>query len=282
MPEGHQRRSRRALSKRARSGFLGQTASKWRPSAVAHAKFEASGAEMNNEILRILDTPHEARRPAEVELLTSLLATVGIFSKIKPEGLRLLCANITGQVLQPGQVLFAEGDHGDTLYVVLEGEVEIWIGGPPAPVLKEVQEAAQRCLQEEQDRQALVREQIAQQAALASTPGRHSLSTAGLAASGDSHGGAPDADHDAGGGDIGEHAAEARDLVYPATAATTEEVPAGAAAAAAAARSPEAEVGTGSSERASQVRFVVPGESVGDDVLAPGPPPPPLPPPQLP
>ncbi len=64
---------------------------------------------------------HEEAPPDELEAL----GRVRIFEGITPEGLRRLLRRTRVERRAAGDVLFEEGDPGDALYVVLDGEVRI-------------------------------------------------------------------------------------------------------------------------------------------------------------
>ncbi len=59
------------------------------------------------------------------------LAATPLFAGMPAEALEALVEELTLVRLEPGQVLFHEGDVGDALYVVAEGEVSIQAEGPP-------------------------------------------------------------------------------------------------------------------------------------------------------
>ena len=43
-------------------------------------------------------------------------------------------AAVTAQIYKPGEVLCWEGDRGDEVWIVLQGNAEVWINGRPAPL----------------------------------------------------------------------------------------------------------------------------------------------------
>lgn len=53
------------------------------------------------------------------------LRRVPLFDGMTDEDLARICADTTDVTLEPGEVLFREGDHGDRAYVITAGEVEI-------------------------------------------------------------------------------------------------------------------------------------------------------------
>lgn len=59
------------------------------------------------------------------------LSSTPLFSGLSERQLEALIARIDLLTLAPGQVLFREGDQGDSLYVIAEGEVHVEAAGPP-------------------------------------------------------------------------------------------------------------------------------------------------------
>lgn len=59
------------------------------------------------------------------------LAATPLFAGLPSEALEALVANLSLIHLEAGQVLFREGDPGDALYVIAEGEVSVQAEGPP-------------------------------------------------------------------------------------------------------------------------------------------------------
>ena len=56
-------------------------------------------------------------------------------------------AAVTAQIYKPGEVLCWEGDRGDEVWIVLQGNAEVWINGRPAPLsipTKEKEEDAEK------------------------------------------------------------------------------------------------------------------------------------------
>ena len=53
------------------------------------------------------------------------LRQVPLFAQLSDEDLERICRGVEDRHLEPGETLFAEGDHGDMAYVVVDGEVEI-------------------------------------------------------------------------------------------------------------------------------------------------------------
>ena len=59
------------------------------------------------------------------------LAATPLFAGLSERQLEALIGRIDLMTLAPGQVLFREGEHGDSLYVIAEGEVVVQAAGPP-------------------------------------------------------------------------------------------------------------------------------------------------------
>lgn len=59
------------------------------------------------------------------------LAATPLFAGLPKEALQALVEHLTLVTLTPGKVLFYEGDVGDALYVIVEGEVSVQAEGPP-------------------------------------------------------------------------------------------------------------------------------------------------------
>ncbi|MFN0250268.1 MAG: cyclic nucleotide-binding domain-containing protein [Kofleriaceae bacterium] len=59
------------------------------------------------------------------------LAATPLFAGLPKEALEALVSNLTLVSLDTGSVLFREGDPGDALYVIVEGEVSVQAEGPP-------------------------------------------------------------------------------------------------------------------------------------------------------
>ncbi|MDX2087371.1 MAG: cyclic nucleotide-binding domain-containing protein [Kofleriaceae bacterium] len=59
------------------------------------------------------------------------LAATPLFAGLPKAALEALVANLTLVTLEEGTVLFQEGDVGDALYVIVEGEVSVQAEGPP-------------------------------------------------------------------------------------------------------------------------------------------------------
>ena len=53
------------------------------------------------------------------------LRRIPLFSKVEPTRLKLLAFTSDRIEFDGGDVLFRQGDHGDSAYVILEGEVEV-------------------------------------------------------------------------------------------------------------------------------------------------------------
>ena len=62
------------------------------------------------------------------------LRRIPFFAQIEPSKLKLLAFTSERIAYEPGQVLFRQGDMGDSAYVILEGEAEILVDTPAGQV----------------------------------------------------------------------------------------------------------------------------------------------------
>lgn len=65
-----------------------------------------------------------------------------LLSSLGPESMNRLISEIDLVDLDPGQILFEEGEQGDTLYVVAEGAVSVFSEGPPRKHISTLEEGA--------------------------------------------------------------------------------------------------------------------------------------------
>ncbi|MGE0397168.1 MAG: cyclic nucleotide-binding domain-containing protein [Kofleriaceae bacterium] len=71
-------------------------------------------------------------QPRPIGMIASrALAATPLFAGLPKEALEALVANLTLVSLEENGVLFHEGDPGDALYVIVEGEVSVQAEGPP-------------------------------------------------------------------------------------------------------------------------------------------------------
>ena len=59
-----------------------------------------------------------------------VLRRIPIFSKFEPSRLKLLAFSSRIMTFDKGQELFRQGDTGDAAYIIIHGEVEVFIEGP--------------------------------------------------------------------------------------------------------------------------------------------------------
>jgi CRP-like cAMP-binding protein len=59
-----------------------------------------------------------------------LLRNIPLFAKIEPSKLKLLAFTSERLTFNPGDSLFKQGDDGDALYVIMEGEADILVDTP--------------------------------------------------------------------------------------------------------------------------------------------------------
>jgi CRP-like cAMP-binding protein len=62
--------------------------------------------------------------------MTELLASIPLFSSVEPHLLQALQARMQRRTFERGEAIFFKGDDGDTLYVILSGEVKIVLASP--------------------------------------------------------------------------------------------------------------------------------------------------------
>ena len=66
----------------------------------------------------------------EVELLRN----IPLFAKVEPSKLKLLAFTSERMTFEPHQVVFKQGDMGDSAYIIVEGEADIMIDSPAGPI----------------------------------------------------------------------------------------------------------------------------------------------------
>ena len=59
-----------------------------------------------------------------------LLRNIPLFAKIEPSKLKLLAFTSQRRTFNPGDSLFKQGDSGDALYVIVEGEADVLVDTP--------------------------------------------------------------------------------------------------------------------------------------------------------
>lgn len=59
-----------------------------------------------------------------------LLRKIPLFAKIEPSKLKLLAFTSQRLTFNPGDSLFKQGDEGDALYVIIEGEADVLVDTP--------------------------------------------------------------------------------------------------------------------------------------------------------
>lgn len=68
---------------------------------------------------------HQAHSPADDSAFTLQLAQIELFQDLSPAERLELKTIITTESFAAGQVIVKEGDHGDRLYMIVKGDVEI-------------------------------------------------------------------------------------------------------------------------------------------------------------
>ena len=86
-------------------------------------------------VAEIIKCGPKMRNKGDMEILVALLQMVPLFSKIKKAPLLSLAEQAGVSRYGQGDIVFSEGDRGDMFYLVLDGSVTAWVGGPPKPVI---------------------------------------------------------------------------------------------------------------------------------------------------
>ena len=63
-----------------------------------------------------------------------LLRTIPLFAKIEPSKLKLLAFTSQRLTFKPGDSLFRQGDVGDALYIIVEGDADVLVDAPGGPM----------------------------------------------------------------------------------------------------------------------------------------------------
>lgn len=63
-------------------------------------------------------------------ILIQLLSEAGILGHIEPETASAMIRQLQASEFKPGQVIFAQGDPGDRVYIIVTGKVKISLRGP--------------------------------------------------------------------------------------------------------------------------------------------------------
>ncbi len=63
-----------------------------------------------------------------------LLRTIPLFAKIEPSKLKLLAFTSHRLTFKPGDSLFRQGDIGDALYIIVEGDADVLVDAPGGPM----------------------------------------------------------------------------------------------------------------------------------------------------
>jgi CRP/FNR family transcriptional regulator, cyclic AMP receptor protein len=64
----------------------------------------------------------------------AVLRRIPVFASLDPASLKLLAFSSAYLTLQDGETLCSQGDPGDSVFVIDEGEVEVWIPGENGPI----------------------------------------------------------------------------------------------------------------------------------------------------
>ena len=66
----------------------------------------------------------------EVELLRN----IPMFAKVEPSKLKLLAFTSERLTFEPDQIVFKQGEMGDSAYIIVEGEADILVDAPAGPI----------------------------------------------------------------------------------------------------------------------------------------------------
>ncbi len=109
-----------------------------RPSAPIVIAVESAGDSYDAEVeeLSVLEMEDIEEIPLPMpkvigDAARRALAATPLFAGLEPETLQALVENLALITLERGEHLFREGDPGDALYVIVEGEVSVQAEGPP-------------------------------------------------------------------------------------------------------------------------------------------------------
>jgi CRP-like cAMP-binding protein len=104
------------------------------PEFDAHVPHEVIGPESSESTELDLSDLEEIPLPQPRAIGTAAaraLAATPLFAGMPSDALQALVANLQLVSLDPGELLFREGDPSDALYVIVEGEVSVQAEGPP-------------------------------------------------------------------------------------------------------------------------------------------------------
>jgi CRP-like cAMP-binding protein len=94
------------------------------------------------EVRRIAQKPANSRTTQELEVLCDVLGNVSVFHKLDRARLHDLAIDARLRVLQPGDILCKEAEQGNVMWAIVQGNLEGWQGGEPAPLKKYKPKAA--------------------------------------------------------------------------------------------------------------------------------------------
>ena len=63
-----------------------------------------------------------------------VLRTIPLFAKIEPSKLKLLSFTSQRLIFNPGDSLFNQGDVGDALYIIVDGDADVLVNAPDGPI----------------------------------------------------------------------------------------------------------------------------------------------------
>jgi CRP-like cAMP-binding protein len=74
-------------------------------------------------------TPPMYRKPKDIDIIANYVKDIKVFKDFQSneEQMYELCKNLTLKSLAENKVLFEQGDKGDSYFIILEGNVEIFV-----------------------------------------------------------------------------------------------------------------------------------------------------------
>jgi len=84
-------------------------------------------------IIQTLQKPPEKRNERDLQGLNPLLSELKFFKERKPlkhDDLMEVCKQMQYEFMEPREIVFRAGDHGDKFYIILKGKCQVQIPDP--------------------------------------------------------------------------------------------------------------------------------------------------------